>query len=68
MSSFKLAFHNITGRRIVEVWEGRDFIAAIYPDDAQPRAFRVITKYPTAIMKDDKAIPHAINIIVGRHE
>lgn len=69
MSSFKLAFHSVTGRRIVEVWEGDEFIASIYPDERIPRAIKIISKHDMNVAEDRAFLPgnlHAVHIEIGR--
>lgn len=67
MTSFKLATHSITGRRMVEVWEDDEFIAAIYADEAEPRSIRVMSKHPMAVIQDKKkAVPNEISIVMGK--
>lgn len=62
MTSFRLAFHEITGRRIVEVWDGEEFIAGIYP---AVRGVQVVSKHPMEIAKDNEP-PAAVLVEFGR--
>ncbi len=46
-----MAFHELDGRRIVEVYDEREkLIAAIYPAES---GFKFVTKYPLEITTDD---------------
>ncbi len=68
MTSFKLAFHSLTGRRMVEVFEGDEFIAAIYPDDGE-RTIKVVSKHPMHAVPEDETrpmVPGAIRVRFGR--
>jgi hypothetical protein len=58
---FRVVAH-FNGGRVVEVWDGREFIAAIY---AGERSVRVISKYPMTESRDETATPTAINIQIG---
>lgn len=62
MSSFKLAFHSMTGRRIVEVWEGDAMVAAIYPDDETPGTIKIISKH-LITAHDDRQPQESMNVI-----
>jgi len=67
MTSFKLTFHNVSGRRIVEVWDGDDYIAGIYPSHETPRQIHVVSKHPIAVAERDDAAPvNAFNITIGK--
>lgn len=65
MTNFRFAFHSVTGRRIVEVYDERDkFIAGIYPDE---RGINVVSKYDIAVSKVDAPPlpPNGIKIRFG---
>lgn len=47
-TTFKFATHTKTGQQIVEVWEGDEFIAAIYPTE-HPRTLKVFSGNPIEI-------------------
>ena len=61
MSSFRLAFHTVTGRRIVEVWEGDQLIASIYPEH---RGVKIVSKFSMATIMDERP-PAALQVILG---
>lgn len=53
MTALKMSFHNITKRRIVEVFDNNGiFVAAIYPDD-DLNGIRIISSYITNVIQDD---------------
>ena len=57
MTYFKLAFHTVTGRRCVEVFDEEDrFVAGIYPSASG--MINVVSKYDMRIVEDD-SVPHA---------
>lgn len=64
MSSFKLAFHETNGRRIVEVYDGDELIAAIYP--TTERDIRVISKNPMTVVRHDEPAPSVVQIKFGK--
>lgn len=68
MTTFKLAFHMVDGRRVVEVFDGDTFIAGLYPGD-DPRSFRVISKFPittaTAADPNDGRGPNVVDVKIG---
>ena len=46
MTSLKMAFHESTGRRMVEVFDDRgEFVAAIYPTQDGSNAIHIVSKY-----------------------
>jgi hypothetical protein len=60
----KVTFRHVAqfdGSHVVEVWDGKEFIAGIY---AGERAVRIISKHPMTETRDD-AVPPAINIQIG---
>lgn len=67
MTIFKLAFHSVNGRRVVEVFDGDVFIAGLYPGD--DRTFRVVSKYPittaTTAERNDIEPVNAVDIKIG---
>jgi hypothetical protein len=67
MTSFKMSFHSVTGRRMVEVWEGKQFIAAIYPDDGK-RSIKIISKFGVTAMPVDDEQPAAMMIEFGANK
>jgi hypothetical protein len=63
MSSFKIAFHSVTGRRMVEVWDGAHFIAAIYPGDGSD--FKIVSKFPINTTERADEQVNETTIIIG---
>ena len=52
-TAFRMALHSIAdGRRIVEVYDGGIFIAAIYPTD-DARTFRIMSKHSISVIDRD---------------
>lgn len=51
------------GRGVIEVWDGDELIAAIYP--GADRALKIVTKFPLAVRLDDSADPAAAIIEIG---
>lgn len=46
MTSFKLAFHGVTGRRIIEVYDDKGaFVAGIYPGGDAPDSIHIVSKH-----------------------
>ena len=53
MVSLRMAFHSITGRRVVHVFDNDGtFIATVYPDD-QNNAVKVVSGYIDIVAQDD---------------
>lgn len=65
MSRFVLSEHAIHDRVVVEVWEGDEFIATIYPVPGQ-RDIKIVSKH-RLVAKDDPTAPNlSLNgVIVG---
>jgi len=66
MASLKMAFHSLTGRRIVEVFDNDGaFIAAIYPDEER-NGIRIVSGYIETVAQDDgsQSLPRvpAVNV------
>lgn len=59
MTTLKLATHTILpGRRVIEIWDGGDFIGQITPDDG--RGVRIISKFPMStqtVLEGDDLLP-----------
>jgi Leu/Phe-tRNA-protein transferase len=51
------------GTHVVEVWDGKEFIAGIYGGE---RSVRVISKHRMTETRDETAAPPVINIEIGR--
>lgn len=64
MSSFALSFHSQSGRRVVEVWEGDQIVACIYPGDQTGATLRVVSKFEIAV-DYDPGLVKALNIKIG---
>lgn len=66
MTTFQLALHFATDARgVIEVWEGSEFIAAIYPGD-EPRTLRIISKNRIAVGEPDIRPPaNGITVSIG---
>lgn len=48
-----MAFHSVTGRRIVEVFDNDGaFIATVYPDE-QDNAIKIVSGYIDTVAQDD---------------
>jgi hypothetical protein len=48
----KMAFHSVTGRRIVEVYDNRGvFVAAIYPDE-ETNGVNIVSKHFKAVTNE----------------
>lgn len=46
MSSFKMAFHSVTGRRIVEVYDDTGkMIGSIYPTEDGSNSIHIVSKH-----------------------
>ena len=63
MSTFRLALHAVSGKTMVEVWEGREFIAAIYPSDVNN--FKIVSKFPIVCNADGYENPYATMVTIG---
>jgi hypothetical protein len=57
MVSLKMAFHSVTGRRLVEVYDNAgQLVAGIYPD-AETNGINIISKYLNGVVIDEKEPP-----------
>jgi len=46
MTTLKMAFHNTTGRRMVEIFDDYDrFVAAIYPTEDGSNGVHIVSKH-----------------------
>jgi len=53
MVSLRMAFHSVTGRRIVEVFDNDgEFIATVYPDE-EHNAIRIVSGYIDMVVESD---------------
>ena len=53
MVSLRMAFHSVTGRRIVQVHDNDGaFVATIYPDEER-NAIKVVSGYIDIVAQDD---------------
>jgi len=53
MVSLRMAFHSVTGRRIVEVFDNDGaFVASIYPDEER-NGIRIVSGYIDTVAEDD---------------
>jgi hypothetical protein len=53
MVSLRMAFHSVTGRRVVEVFDNDGlFIATIYPDE-EHNAIKIVSGYIDTVAQDD---------------
>ena len=61
MTSFKIAFHQNTGRRIVEVFDDSgEFVASIYPTHDGSNAIHIVSKHfegDPPIVRSESMIP-----------
>jgi predicted metalloprotease len=74
MSTFRMSFHSLTARRVVEIWQDKEFIGVLYPEE---RGVKLISKHPleVSITKsptagDGHEIDHLnqADIIIGKVE
>lgn len=63
MSAFRMAFHALTGRRMIEVWDADEFIAAIYPGDGPE--FKIVSKFGFKVDADDDT-PPGLKVTIGK--
>lgn len=53
MVSLRMAFHSVTGRRVVEVFDNDGaFIATVCPDE-QHNAIKIVSDYIDTVARDD---------------
>jgi hypothetical protein len=60
--SFRVVAH-MDGGHMVEVWDGKEFVAGVY---AGERAVKVVSKHPMSTTVEDSPKPEAITIEIGR--
>lgn len=66
MSSFKFAFHAQSGRRMIEIWNGEEFIGAIYPAE---RGVHIVSKHSLDVTEPKSSIPgNSLMITIGRSD
>jgi hypothetical protein len=65
MTTFRAAKHSNHGRQIVEVFDGPEFIAGIYP--GENRMVRIVTKHPveTTTVADETSVK-VVTVTIGR--